>query len=169
MFPIVLDVRKVKIALVGGGPSAQRRLAQLRESGAENLTHYAEALPGEEDLCAAQIVYIADIDESDAERLAGICRENNVLVNVEDVNRLCDFYTPSVVRRGDLLVSVSTGGKSPGLAQMMRGRLEKMFGSEWESRLEVLAKARLGWRDSGDDMKTVAAKTREMIEREGWL
>jgi precorrin-2 dehydrogenase/sirohydrochlorin ferrochelatase len=88
---------------------------------------------------------------------------------VEDVKHLCDFHTPSQVRRGDLLLSISTGGRSPGLAQRLRRYLEDLFQPDWEDHLDELARARDGWRAEGADMETVVRRTVEMIEKRGWL
>jgi len=65
-------------------------------------------------------------------------RRQKVLCNVVDVPDLCDFYYPSVVRRGDLQIAVSTAGNSPSLAQKIRQQLEKQFGpayAEWVAEL----------------------------------
>jgi precorrin-2 dehydrogenase/sirohydrochlorin ferrochelatase len=59
-----------------------------------------------------------------------------------DVPELCDFYYPAVVRRGTLQIAVSTGGKSPALAQRLRKKLEKEFGPEYAAWLKELGKSR---------------------------
>ncbi len=60
-------------------------------------------------------------------RLAQLARDAGVLVNVEDVPDLCDFHVPAAVRRGDLLLTVSTGGRAPGLSRILREWLETPF------------------------------------------
>ena len=65
-------------------------------------------------------------------------QRRRILCNVVDVPDLCDFYYPSVVRRGDLQIAVSTAGNSPSLAQKIRQQLEKQFGpayAEWVAEL----------------------------------
>jgi precorrin-2 dehydrogenase/sirohydrochlorin ferrochelatase len=185
LFPIVLDLNHVSVALVGTGRLAARRLKQLSDAGARHLTVFSAApetglaalagerlirrLPTDEDLAAFQVIYIVDLEPGIAADLAARCRALGRLVNVEDVKHLCDFHTPSQVRRGDLLVSISTGGKSPGLAQRLRRYLETLFHPEWEDWLEELAHARSEWRAQGADMETVAKRTESMIEERGWL
>ena len=58
-------------------------------------------------------------------------RARGVLCNAVDDPERCDFYYPSVVRRGDLQIAVSTNGKSPALAQRLRQELEQQFGPEY--------------------------------------
>ncbi len=62
-----------------------------------------------------------------------------MLVNVEDVLPLCDFHVPAVVRRGDLLLTASTGGAAPGLARALREWLAQNFGPEWTDRLKDIS------------------------------
>ncbi|UEM03215.1 bifunctional precorrin-2 dehydrogenase/sirohydrochlorin ferrochelatase [Skermanella rosea] len=185
MFPIVLDLDHVSVALVGAGQLATKRLKQLDQAGARRLTVFSEApdealaasagerlirrLPTDGDLAAFQVIYIVDLDPGVAADLAARCRALGRLVNVEDVKPLCDFHTPSQVRRGDLLLSISTGGKSPGLAQRLRRYLEDLFQPDWEDHLDELARARAHWRAEGADMRTVARRTEDLIEERGWL
>jgi len=69
-------------------------------------------------------------------------RLRNVLCNAVDDPENCDFYYPAVVNRGDLQIAISTGGRSPALAQRLRQELEEQFGSEYESWVAELGKAR---------------------------
>jgi siroheme synthase-like protein len=65
-----------------------------------------------------------------------------VLVNVMDDVEHCDFAAPAVVRRGDLLIAISTGGRSPALARRLREELEARFGDQWAVALDLLAEVR---------------------------
>ncbi len=69
-------------------------------------------------------------------------KRRRVLCNVVDDPEHCDFYYGSVVRRGLLQIVISTGGHSPALAQRLRKRLEKEFGTEYEGWLEEIGKRR---------------------------
>ncbi len=69
-------------------------------------------------------------------------RLRNVLCNSVDDPENCDFYYPAVVNRGDLQIAISTGGRSPALAQRLRRELEEQFGAEYESWVADLGKAR---------------------------
>lgn len=90
-------------------------------------------------------------------------------MNVEDVKPLCDFHMPSLVRRGDLVVTVSTGGKSPGLARRLRRYLETLFGPEWAGRLNELAEKRDDWRRQDVGMAEIGRRTDAYVEEKGWL
>src|SRR5205807_2848562 len=62
---------------------------------------------------------------------AASARRSRALVNVVDRPAACDFILPSVLRRGELQIAVSTGGRSPALAREIRRRLEGLFGPEY--------------------------------------
>jgi precorrin-2 dehydrogenase/sirohydrochlorin ferrochelatase len=70
------------------------------------------------------------------------------------------------VRRGDLLLTVSTGGASPGLAARIRARLATDYGPEWAERLELLRGFRTKWRR---DRQDVTALTDALLQANGWL
>jgi precorrin-2 dehydrogenase/sirohydrochlorin ferrochelatase len=73
------------------------------------------------------------------------------------------------VRRGDLLLTASTGGQSPGLARLLREELEHRFGPEWSGRVEEIARERSAWRADGADANSVAERTRTLVKARGWL
>ncbi len=90
-------------------------------------------------------------------------------MNVEDVPELCDFHVPAIVRRGGLTLTVSTGGRAPGLAKRLREWLQNRFGPEWDEHLETLGDARADWRAGGLPPDQVSQRTRDFIDRKGWL
>lgn len=184
MIPLALDPARVVIALAGNGPLAVRRLTQLREGGADPQVFSPEpdgefaalagdrlvrALPDAADLDKVGVLYVMGLGTEAETALAELARQRRVLVNVEDVIPLCDFHSPSVVRRGDLVMTVSTGGRSPTLASLLRQRLEALFPAEWAERLHTIADLRNRRRAEGASMSDVARETRELIDREGWL
>ncbi len=73
------------------------------------------------------------------------------------------------MRRGDLLLTVSTGGRSPGLAARIRRELERSFGPEWAARLERLGARRSAWKRRGRPLAELARLSDAMIDRQGWL
>ncbi len=72
-----------------------------------------------------------------------------VWVNSADDPANCAFTLMSLFRRGDLVISVGTGGRSPALAANLRRRLEEEIGPEYETLLDILSTAREELRASG--------------------
>ncbi len=62
----------------------------------------------------------------------------NILLNVADVPKWCNFILPATVRQGDLAISISTHGQSPVLAKCLRQELEKQFGPEYDLILQIM-------------------------------
>lgn len=186
MFPIVLDLSILPVILAGNGPQAARRLALLDDDRAGLVTVHApapcEALagaagerlvrrwPAPAEIASAKLLLIADgIESSEVSDLVAVARAAGTLVNVEDRPELSDFHSPALVRRGDLLVTVSTGGRSPALARRLGRFLAEVFGPEWQGRLEELAALRSQWREAGADPSTVGAWSEAWVERNGRL
>jgi precorrin-2 dehydrogenase / sirohydrochlorin ferrochelatase len=170
MFPITLDLTRINIMLVGEGDAATRRLAQLKEAGATHIAHYTPGdLPTPSDFDNVSLVMIVDMEEWQSEQLAEIAREKRILVNVEDNKDWCDFHFPSIVRRGSLLLTISTAGKSPALAKAIRKRLEGLFGPEWGGRVDELERKRLAWKAEGKDFNTVKRLLNDAIAVSGWF
>src|SRR3954470_11652526 len=167
MLPLVLNPVALRAGLAGQGPERDRRAALLAEAGVE-----ARLLPAtvtDEILASLQVLFVAGIPEAEARDLATRARARGVLVNVEDVLPLCDFHVPAVVRRGDLLLTASTGGQVPGLARRLRESLAEQFGHEWTGRLKELGMARAKWRAQGLSPADVSQQVRDLIARMGWL
>ena len=167
MLPLVLNPIHIKAGLAGKGAPRDRRAAMLAEAGVE-VRLLPETVP-DALLEGLQVLFVAGLPEGEARDLATRARALNVLVNVEDVLPLCDFHVPAIVRRGELLVTVSTGGQVPGLARALRERLADQFGPEWRARLKELGAARAKWRARGLTPYEVSSQVRELIARMGWL
>jgi precorrin-2 dehydrogenase/sirohydrochlorin ferrochelatase len=167
MLPLVLNPVNIKAGLAGRGLERDRRAALLAEAGVE-----ARLLPEDASdavLGGLQLLFVAGLPEGEARDLASRARALGVLVNVEDVLPLCDFHVPAIVRRGDLLLTASTGGQVPGLARALRESLADQFGPEWTVRLKELGVARAKWRAQGLSPSEVSHKVREMISQMDWL
>jgi len=167
MLPLVLNSIHLKAGLAGQGPERDRRAALLAEAGVE-----ARLLPegvSDEVLGGLQVLFVAGLSEGEARDLAIRARALGVLVNVEDVLPLCDFHVPASGRRGDLLLTASTGGQVPGLARALRESLADQFGPEWTVRLKELGMARAKLRAQGLSPREVSQQVRALITRMGWL
>jgi precorrin-2 dehydrogenase / sirohydrochlorin ferrochelatase len=184
MLPLILNPANRRVALIGEGGAAYRRFEFLQCAGVELLSIFignhdgwtcqAEAAvyerwPLAEDLAGHSIVFVAGLPRELSEQMVDRAHRVGALVNVEDMPALCDFHVPAVVRRGDLLLTVSTGGRAPGLASQIRAYLERLFGSEWIGRLGAISDARTHWRKADLKPTEVAKLTQTMVEREGWL
>lgn len=185
MFPVILDLSKLNIALVGGGFGAIARLKSLKAAGATNVSIFADnfgkefwdlagnniktRMPNDEELKNFYAVMIVDVDVKDAISIAKKVRSHGSLVNVEGVAEYCDFYCPSIVRRGDLLIAVSTLGKSPTLAKRVKGTIGKIFHNGWSKKLEDLAFRRVKWQEIGLNGKEINNMSNKYIDEKGWL
>jgi len=167
MLPLVLNPVNLRAGLAGRGAERDRRAALLAEAGVE-----VRLLPdavSDALLAPLQVLFVAGLPESEARELATRARGLGVLVNVEDTLPLCDFHVPALVRRGDLLLTASTGGQVPGLARALRESLADQFGPEWTERLKELGLARAKWRSEGLSPREVSHNVRALIARMGWL
>jgi precorrin-2 dehydrogenase/sirohydrochlorin ferrochelatase len=185
MIPLALDPAAVAVAVVGRGAPALARLRALREGGAARTILYSDQptaelaagagaalrpyLPDTAALARLRLLWIAGLPDPEAAALAAAARAARVLVNVEDRPELCDFHNVASIRRGDLLLTVSTGGKSPGLAARIRQKLGAEFGPEWAARITAIGRARTQWRRQGRSIPQLANLTSDAIDRAGWL
>jgi siroheme synthase-like protein len=149
-YPIVLNIQGRKCLVVGGGKVALRKVKALLEHGANvevvspvfcpELNHLAtdgtiRAIQRDyksEDLQHAFIAIAATDDAKTNERVAAEARRREVLTNVVDDPKNSDFIVPSYFERGDVIITVSTSGRSPALARKIRSELERNFKAEYE-------------------------------------
>ncbi len=147
-YPAFLDLRGRRCLVVGGGAVAERKVMGLLDVGARvravspTLTPALDALAAaglveyharrfrRHDARGRAVVVAATGDATVDDTVAAAARRARALVNVVDRPAACDFILPSVLRRGELQIAVSTGGQSPALAREIRRRLEAEFGDE---------------------------------------
>ena len=153
-----------RIGLIGEGDGLERRRTLLEAAGIAPLYLTPDA-----NLGSLSVLFVAGLAAAPAQVLAQRARRAGVLVNVEDIPELSDFHVPAILRRGDLMFSVSTHGRSPGLARRLREWLEARFGSEWEQHSAELGGLRERWRREGVPMDEISARTGRIIEEKGWL
>jgi precorrin-2 dehydrogenase/sirohydrochlorin ferrochelatase len=169
MLPIILDGSKIRVGIAGSGEGLLRRLKVAKAGGVDEPVLYSDRLPDAGELATLQILFVAGLDAQVSRALAKAAREAGVLVNVEDVPDLCDFHMPAQVRRGDLLLAISTAGRSPALSRALREDLEERFGPEWEQRLDEISTLRGRWRAEGAAPDEVSVRTRSLLSERGWL
>lgn len=157
LYPLNLEIKDKLCVVVGGGDIALRKIKTLLAAEAKvkvispDFNDEIKLLEDVElvnrpfqkgDLGGALLAIAATDDEAVNKEVAADANESGVLLNVVDKPDLCHFFVPSVVKRGDLVISISTSGKFPGLSKKLRKRLEEEFGAEYAKYLEILAAAR---------------------------
>jgi precorrin-2 dehydrogenase/sirohydrochlorin ferrochelatase len=165
-FPAFLDLRGRHCLVVGGGTVGERKARELLACGARVSVVSPTITPGLAELAGAgrvvhrarrflrwdvrgcAVVIAATGDPRVDTAVAAAARRRHALVNVVDRPAHCDFISPSVLRRGELQIAVSTGGRSPALAREIRRRLERQFGADLGRRVEEAGRKRLRARAS---------------------
>ena len=123
-FPAYFPLAGRKVVIAGSGDGADNK-ARLFEGSPATLVRidgHAAFLPGS--YAGAVLAFIASEDEVFVQAAAAAARAARVLVNVVDKPALCDFNTPAVIDRGEVVAAVGTGGSAPVLATMLRNSIE---------------------------------------------
>jgi precorrin-2 dehydrogenase/sirohydrochlorin ferrochelatase len=159
-YPLFLDLRGRPVLVVGGGAVAERKLDSLLEAGAHvqlvapDLTDTLQKLENmkairvhrrkfeESDLEGVTLVVSATDDRATQEQVAAAARARGILVNTVDQPALCDFIVPAIIRHGDVVVAISTSGKSPALAAALRAKLETTVTPDVARAAQVLGQIR---------------------------
>lgn len=159
-YPVGLDIKGRTCLVVGGGqvgtrkvktllecgacvtvvsPKATQALADLAEQG--RITWKMRAYRASDQQGAFLVIGATDEEAlnhaiyKDAERAGRLC-------NIADQPERCNFVLPSIVRQGDLMIAISTAGKSPAFARFMRQKLQKQFGPEYGAFLDLMGAIR---------------------------
>ena len=140
--PIFADVRNKLCLVVGGGEVATRKAGVLLEAGAKVRVVAPQIEPGlanqqrieainarfeSKHMDGVTLVIAATDDRSVNQQVSELARARNIPVNVVDDPELCSFIMPAILDRSPLMVAFSSGGASPVLTRMMRGKLESMI------------------------------------------
>jgi precorrin-2 dehydrogenase / sirohydrochlorin ferrochelatase len=155
-YPIILDVRDRPAIVIGGDNVAAEKATNLSNAGARvtviSPSFCAELLELERknavsllyksykhgDLVGAFVVIAATTYNPElTEAIWHEAQEQQQLINIVDVPNRCNFTLPSILRRGQLTISVSTGGTCPGLAKRIRQHLEGLFPSAYTAYLQL--------------------------------
>jgi precorrin-2 dehydrogenase/sirohydrochlorin ferrochelatase len=130
-YPMMVDLTGKRCLVVGGGAVAERKVALLVECGAEVEVVSPKA--------TARLAALASSGRIRLRRRPVRAADlPGAFLNVADDPAACSFLVPSVIRRGDLTVAISTGGGSPALAKKLRQRLELTVGPEYEAFVAAL-------------------------------
>jgi len=180
----MVDLTGKEVLVVGGGSVAARKIKTLLEYGAVVNVVTRELSPEIKDYVDSgkvqylgeefsmvflkdKFLVIAATDDAGLNhRISQIAEEKGMLINAVDQPADCNFIVPSIIKRGDLIVAVSTSGKSPALAKKIRKQLTDYFGDEYELFLRMMGKIRNEVLASGSDQKENSGIFHRMVDSE---
>src|SRR6266542_309086 len=164
-FPAFLDLVRRRVVVVGGGQVATTKVSALLPCQAAPLlvvAPHASAFIREQpavewrareyqasDLDGAEYVFAATDDRALNARVAADARARKIPVLAVDDVPNCDFIAPAIVRRGDVVIAISTGGRSPAMARRVREHLDRTLPAWWGDLLDVAAATRQDLRQTG--------------------
>jgi precorrin-2 dehydrogenase/sirohydrochlorin ferrochelatase len=182
-FPVLLELAGRRCVVIGSLPIREGKVESLLAGGATDVLVVStersghleelELLEGVQvarrtwtsaDLAGAFLVIAHDADPGERSRLSAAARRAGALVNVVDDIPACDWAMPAIVRRGELLMAIGTGGASPALARKMRERLETEYGPEWAEVLRVLREVREETMPLLPDFRDRSVRWREALD-----
>jgi precorrin-2 dehydrogenase/sirohydrochlorin ferrochelatase len=155
-YPVYLDIQNRNCLVVGGGSVGTRKVETLLKCGAKvavvspvvtvKLTELVNTGAirlhrrpyRSNDLDGVLLVIGATNDAKLNRKISTDADRRNVLCNIADRPQECSFILPAIIARGDLTISISTSGKSPALAKILRQRLEDQFGEEYAVFLQLM-------------------------------
>lgn len=167
-YPISLNLKNKRVVVVGGGVIAERKLRKLLESEAniivvspeingevqrlvsEGLVEWKKKLFSEEDLSKAFLIIAATNLKHVNRQVYEACCDQQ-LINIVDDPAKSNFIVPSTLRRGKLVISVSTGGASPSLAKKIVAELSRQYDDSYDAYLEFLSDCRTKIQDEITD------------------
>ena len=157
-YPVMLELEGRRCVAIGEQAVREGKVEGLLAAGADDvlvvepsLDDRFEGVAGIEverrswrpaDLDGAFLVVASSVDAGTRASIAREARLRGVLVNVIDDIPMCDWAAPAVVRRGDLVLAIGTGGASPTIARLVRERLQAEFGAAWAEVLAIVGEVR---------------------------
>lgn len=155
-YPMMIKLDNKKVTIIGGGRVALRKANKFLEfnchvkvvspSFIKDFDNIDIELINDEYkndyLKKSFLVIAATSSKKVNEDIANYCSENNIMCNIADDINLSDFIVPSSIKRGDLVISVSTMGNSPSLASKIRKEIEINYGIEYEEYVSILGNIR---------------------------
>ncbi|HFQ7763627.1 TPA: bifunctional precorrin-2 dehydrogenase/sirohydrochlorin ferrochelatase [Clostridioides difficile] len=175
LYPINLKLDELDVVIIGGGEVAYRKCKNFLEFNKDVTIVSKQILNKFYDLKGnikiikddykeiyikdASVIIAATNNRELNMEIGLYCKAKNKLVNVVDNIEISNFTVPSYIKRGDLLISVSTGGKSPSLSSKIKKEIEERYTEDYEEYLNVL----------GDIRKKVIKKYEDKSKRKDVL
>ncbi len=160
-YPVHLNIKNRNCLVVGGGGVGTRKVENLLKCDARvtvvspKISSKLQDLSKSEpltlkrrpyrsaDLAGMFLVIGATNDENLNRQISRDAEARNTLCNIADRPEVCNFILPSIVRRDDLVITISTSGRSPALAKKLRKTLERQFGAEYADLLRLMGAIRI--------------------------
>lgn len=183
-YPIYIQLREQPCVVIGGGKIAEGKVEGLLAAQAHvtlispNLTPRLHELAEEKQIVYVSRTYqpgdltgafmvICATDQADINhQVWQEATANRQLVNVVDDTPRCNFIAPSILRKGDLTIAISTSGKAPALAVRLKERLQRELGPEYERFLELAGELREPLAQHVPDFETRKALWYELVDSE---
>jgi siroheme synthase-like protein len=179
-YPVMLELAGRRCVVIGAQAIREGKVEGLLAGGADDVHVVEPTLDDRFDGVAGvearrrawrpadlDGAFLAVASSDDAATRAAIAREaraRGILVNVVDDIPQCDWSAPAVVRRGDLVVAIGTGGVSPAVARLVRERLQAELGAEWVEVLRVVGEVRRETLPSLPDLRERARRWQEALD-----
>lgn len=157
-YPLMLDLTNKNVCIIGGGKVAFSKFKMMLDF---NIfpTIVSPSLIPEFQKYSSKFKFIKDyyndkyIENMDIviaatninsvnQQVLNFCRLNNILINVVDKPDMCDFIVPAYIKRGSLIISISTEGKSPALAKKIKNDIANLYPPQYEQYLDILGDLR---------------------------
>ena len=159
-YPIGLSLQGRPCLVVGGGMVAQHKTKTLMQYGAQvtvvspaltpllrrwaraRRIHAQQRAFRPDDVRGRWLVYGATDDERVQRAVFRAAQRRNIWVNIVDQPSLCTFIAPAHIKRGNLTIAISTGGRAPSVARHVRRKIERLIGPEYAALLRLMERLR---------------------------
>lgn len=169
-FPFYIDIKDKKCLVVGGGNIAFQKIKVLLQFEVnitvistqicEEIQAIVKELEESEELEESKKVILnyKQIEDSDIKdyffviaatndrdlntHISALCKKENILVNVVDVQEECDFIFPSIIKEGNMTISISSGGQSPALSIRIKEKIKSVIPEYYPRLLDFLGEQR---------------------------
>ncbi len=186
LFPVYLKLDGKKVVVVGGGKVAERKVFDLLQSGGnvsiispflsaglaellkEGLVQWIAEPFSSQNFPDKVFLIVAATDNPEINKAVyDFAKLKNILINVVDQPELCDFYVPSIVRKGDLAIAISTGGKVPSFSRALREFFENLLSDDFGKAIIYMDKLRtkLKKSDVPEKSKILLSAARTIVDR----
>jgi len=181
-YPVYIELRDQPCVVIGGGKIAEGKVEGLLAVEAKvtviapELTSHLHDLTEKKrityiprkyqsgDLTGAFLVICATDQAEINHQVWQEATANRQLVNVVDDTPRCNFIAPSILRKGDLTIAISTSGKAPALAVRLKERFQRELGPEYERFLELAGELREPLAQHIPDFETRKALWYELVD-----